>query len=256
MPPDYSPPGHPLTDVLGDALIPVINKLQDIFSQVRRLLRRGAWVEQGCRGGVPPACRDGVHAWAGWCLEGCSCVPPACARCCGQQAPCACSACVHACSLQTWLLTCSGLNTAQMHCLGALQQPQVTVDLKLNLPQVAVIGSQSSGKSSVLEALVRTALRCPRAMTGRWDFSGSAPDLTRSVIELTWPATLASMGDAGSAGFAAGPHLSLDLACPIHPYWADAWAGELPAAASGAGPKPDKRPAWLAREGGPACSPA
>eukprot|EP00200_Dunaliella_tertiolecta_P012263 CAMPEP_0202375302 /NCGR_PEP_ID=MMETSP1127-20130417/6003_1 /ASSEMBLY_ACC=CAM_ASM_000462 /TAXON_ID=3047 /ORGANISM="Dunaliella tertiolecta, Strain CCMP1320" /LENGTH=673 /DNA_ID=CAMNT_0048972739 /DNA_START=12 /DNA_END=2029 /DNA_ORIENTATION=- len=31
---------------------------------------------------------------------------------------------------------------------------QVTVDLKLTLPQVAVIGSQSSGKSSVLESLV------------------------------------------------------------------------------------------------------
>jgi hypothetical protein len=32
---------------------------------------------------------------------------------------------------------------------------QVSVDLKLGLPQVAVVGSQSSGKSSVLEALVR-----------------------------------------------------------------------------------------------------
>ena len=32
---------------------------------------------------------------------------------------------------------------------------QVTTDLKIALPQVAVIGSQSSGKSSVLEALVR-----------------------------------------------------------------------------------------------------
>jgi chromosome segregation ATPase len=30
----------------------------------------------------------------------------------------------------------------------------VSVDLKLGLPQVAVVGSQSSGKSSVLEALV------------------------------------------------------------------------------------------------------
>eukprot|EP00798_Chlamydomonas_sp_ICE-L_P011574 gene11574-34273_t len=31
---------------------------------------------------------------------------------------------------------------------------QVTIDLKMSLPQVAVVGSQSSGKSSVLEALL------------------------------------------------------------------------------------------------------
>lgn len=37
---------------------------------------------------------------------------------------------------------------------------QVTLDFKLALPQVAVVGSQSSGKSSVLEALVRH--RTPR----------------------------------------------------------------------------------------------
>jgi hypothetical protein len=33
---------------------------------------------------------------------------------------------------------------------------QVTLDLRISLPQVAVVGSQSSGKSSVLEALVST----------------------------------------------------------------------------------------------------
>ena len=39
---------------------------------------------------------------------------------------------------------------ADSSCAGA----QVTLDFKLDLPQVAVVGSQSSGKSSVLEALV------------------------------------------------------------------------------------------------------
>lgn len=31
---------------------------------------------------------------------------------------------------------------------------QLSADVKLDLPQIAVVGSQSSGKSSVLEALV------------------------------------------------------------------------------------------------------
>ena len=39
---------------------------------------------------------------------------------------------------------------------------QVALDFKLALPQVAVVGSQSSGKSSVLEALVRQVTRVTR----------------------------------------------------------------------------------------------
>ncbi|KIY98675.1 hypothetical protein MNEG_9284 [Monoraphidium neglectum] len=50
---------------------------------------------------------------------------------------------------------------------------QVTLDFKLALPQVAVVGSQSSGKSSVLEALV-----------GR-DFLPRGPDIcTRRPLVL------------------------------------------------------------------------
>jgi dynamin 1-like protein len=57
-----------------------------------------------------------------------------------------------------------------VYCPATLQ---VTVDLKLGLPQVAVVGSQSSGKSSVLEALV-----------GR-DFLPRGPDIcTRRPLVL------------------------------------------------------------------------
>lgn len=44
---------------------------------------------------------------------------------------------------------------------------QVTLDFKLALPQIAVVGSQSSGKSSVLEALVRSFLFRASAALGK-----------------------------------------------------------------------------------------
>lgn len=57
------------------------------------------------------------------------------------------------------------------HCHTAFLAPpcpallQLSPDLKLDLPQIAVVGSQSSGKSSVLEALVR---RSPYLPLRRW----------------------------------------------------------------------------------------
>ena len=79
------------SETLGDVIVPVINRLQDIFAQASCF---------AAAGGTPIICSIS-----------------------GQ------------------------LRTARIVL-------QVTSDFKLELPQVAVVGSQSSGKSSVLESLV------------------------------------------------------------------------------------------------------
>lgn len=74
-----------------------------------------------------------------------------------------------------WFSDKPGSSAAGLHLLA-----KVTVELKLGLPQVAVVGSQSSGKSSVLEALVRSRFlhcgggraRCRRAQLKVCDDEG------------------------------------------------------------------------------------
>eukprot|EP00879_Flechtneria_rotunda_P015506 GHRR01016216.1.p1 GENE.GHRR01016216.1~~GHRR01016216.1.p1 ORF type:complete len:589 (+),score=198.40 GHRR01016216.1:203-1969(+) len=74
---------------------------------------------------------------------------------------------------------------------------QVTVDLRLGLPQVAVVGSQSSGKSSVLEALV-----------GR-DFLPRGPDIcTRRPLVLQLVKTPATAAGAAEKAAATGGSLA------------------------------------------------
>jgi hypothetical protein len=101
---------------LGESIIPAINKLQDVFSQVgaasraslssggRRPARPAAWLFRG----AAPAAAVGL-----------------------RRGPCV---------LET--------STRSLFSL------QLSSEVKLDLPQIAVVGSQSSGKSSVLEALV------------------------------------------------------------------------------------------------------
>jgi hypothetical protein len=97
---------------LGTSLVPLVNKLQDIFAQARE-----------------PCVRA---------LRFCAFLARADAR--------ACAACAQA-----------GIPTGD-----------------LELPQVAVVGCQSSGKSSVLEALVRAALLRGRPERG-WCPLGCRP---------------------------------------------------------------------------------
>ena len=64
---------------------------------------------------------------------------------------------------------------------------QVTLDFKLALPQVAVVGSQSSGKSSVLEALVSISyLKCSRRP--RAEPAGAACSALQLLILCQLPA--------------------------------------------------------------------
>lgn len=103
---------------LGESLIPLINRLQDIFSQVRAASHTHL-----------SAAVTHAHVHTRRSTEK-----------------------LHARSH----MLCVACNTLTTLCVLATlpSKTQVTVDLKLTLPQVAVIGSQSSGKSSVLESLV------------------------------------------------------------------------------------------------------
>jgi dynamin 1-like protein len=83
---------------LGESIIPAINKLQDVFSQVRPLKRARS---------------------VSW----------------------------HSALLPSH----QPLHSFHLRLIQCLQ---LAADVKLDLPQIAVVGSQSSGKSSVLEALV------------------------------------------------------------------------------------------------------
>lgn len=86
---------------LGESIIPAINKLQDVFSQVGAAAGRRRW--RWC----PPRGRPALPTL--WPIPATSPAPTT---------------------------------------------VQLSADVKLDLPQIAVVGSQSSGKSSVLEALV------------------------------------------------------------------------------------------------------
>ncbi|EIE21671.1 hypothetical protein COCSUDRAFT_37405 [Coccomyxa subellipsoidea C-169] len=84
-----------------------------------------------------------------------------------------------------------GLGETLIPAINKLQDifSQVTIDFRLDLPQVAVVGSQSSGKSSVLEALV-----------GR-DFLPRGPEIcTRRPLLLQLVKQAAGSGKAAEWG--------------------------------------------------------
>jgi hypothetical protein len=68
---------------------------------------------------------------------------------------------------------------------------QVSVGVKLDLPQVAVVGSQSSGKSSVLEGLVCHWLYLKNSMfrRGCWVFVSSRDRVDRLFVLRRWVVT-------------------------------------------------------------------
>jgi hypothetical protein len=156
-------------EVLGDSLIPVINRLQDIFSQVgggagdprgRDLgdpRARGVVCAPRRRPGREAGAPERVGAGAGRAAASAARradAPPA--RPAPARAPPPGGAAPGG----------AGLRRAPTPAPPPPPPPpcrQVTLDFKLALPQVAVVGSQSSGKSSVLEALVR-----PRGFHGEW----------------------------------------------------------------------------------------
>lgn len=134
------PAGMDDQEVLGDSLIPIINRLQDIFSQVRLV--------QGAADDLGPL------LWP-YEREASATVDAHSARYALDLTRLALALSLHAARRRGRGATPQRCTRARRPGSAAARAAQVTLDFKLALPQVAVVGSQSSGKSSVLEALVR-----------------------------------------------------------------------------------------------------
>jgi hypothetical protein len=165
-------PGH----ALGEALIPTINRLHDIFSTVRGAGARGFVLGalQGPRALAAAAAMRARHAAlsavlaarrsAGTHLSHCPHARPGagwhtvCTRTAARAVrvnPCERGRPVHALSTsRSPTFLSSSLSLSPSHTT------QVDLDLRVDLPQVAVVGAQSAGKSSVLESLVSVFFLC------------------------------------------------------------------------------------------------